>query len=75
VRGEAHTNAVEGFVSLLKCGINGVYHHVSCGHLHRYCDEFAFRYELRKIDDSTRASMIVEGAEGKRLTSKQPVAS
>ena len=75
VRGEAHTNTVEGFFSLLKRGINGVYHHVSRGHLHRYCDEFAFRYELRKVDDGTRTAMMVEGAEGKRLTYKQPVAS
>lgn len=42
VRGEAHTNTVEGFFSILKRGINGVYHHVSRGHLARYCDEFSF---------------------------------
>jgi hypothetical protein len=41
VRGAIHTNTVEGFFSLLKRGINGVYHHVSTGHLQRYCDEFA----------------------------------
>jgi transposase-like protein len=75
VRGDVHSNTAEGFFSLLKRGINGVYHHVSRGHLHRYCDEFAFRYELRKIEDGTRAAVLVEGAEGKRLTYKQPVAS
>jgi transposase-like protein len=75
VRGNVHSNTAEGFFSLLKRGINGVYHHVSRGHLNRYCDEFAFRYELRKIDDGTRAEMVVSGAEGKRLTYKQPVAS
>jgi transposase-like protein len=44
VRENVHTNTVEGFFSLLKRGIVGTFHHVSKGHLHRYCDEFAFRY-------------------------------
>lgn len=56
VRGAIHTNTVEGFLSLLKRGINGVYHHVSEGHLQRYCDEFAFRYENRKATDGDRDS-------------------
>jgi transposase-like protein len=72
VRGNAHTNTVEGFFSLLKRGVNGVYHHVSRGHLARYCDEFAFRYEHRKVSDGQRATLLVAGAEGKRLTYKQP---
>jgi transposase-like protein len=72
VRGEAHTNTVEGFFSLLKRGINGTFHHVSRGHLSRYCDEFAFRYENRKTTDGARAELLVKGAEGKRLTYKQP---
>jgi transposase-like protein len=72
VRGTTHTNTVEGFFSLLKRGVNGVYHHVSRGHLGRYCDEFAFRYEHRKSSDSQRANLLVMGAEGKRLTYKQP---
>lgn len=71
-RGNVHSNTVEGFFSLLKRGINGAFHHVSRGHLDLYCDEFAFRYENRKADDSARASMIVAGAEGKRLTYEQP---
>jgi transposase-like protein len=75
VRGDAYTNTVEGFFSLLKRGINGVYHHVSRGHLNRYCDEFAFRYENRKATDGQRAGLLVSGAEGKRLTYKQPAAS
>lgn len=72
VRGEAHTNTVEGFFGLLKKGVNGVYHHVSRGHLERYCDEFAFRYQHRKTSDGQRANLLVKGAEGKRLTYKQP---
>jgi transposase-like protein len=75
VRGENYTNTVEGFFSLLKRGINGVYHHVSRGHLNRYCDEFAFRYENRKVSDGKRAGLLVAGAEGKRLTYKQPATS
>jgi len=72
VRGNVHTNAAEGFFSLLKRGITGVYHHVGKGHLGRYCDEFAFRYEYRKVEDGERARLAVLGAEGKRLTYKQP---
>jgi transposase-like protein len=72
VKGNDYTNTAEGFFSLLKRGVTGVYHHVGRGHLNRYCDEFSFRYEHRKISDGTRASLIVSGAEGKRLTYKQP---
>ena len=74
-RGPIHTNTVEGFFALLKRGIVGTFHHVSKGHLHRYCDEFAFRYNTRTavgVDDGQRAAMIVTGAEGKRLTFRQP---
>ena len=75
VREDVHTNSVEGFFSILKRGIVGVFHHVSKGHLHRYCDEFAFRYSNRSalgVEDGERAALIVLGAEGKRLTYKQP---
>jgi transposase-like protein len=72
VRGHVHTNTVEGFLSLLKRGIFGVFHHVSKEHLARYCDEFAFRYSERQVTDAERAGKLVLGAEGKRLTYKQP---
>jgi transposase-like protein len=71
-RGDVHTNTVEGFFSLLKRGITGVYHHVGKGHVHRYVDEFAFRYDARKVTDAERSVLAVQGAEGKRLTYKQP---
>jgi hypothetical protein len=45
---------------------NGVHHHVSRGHLTRYCDEFAFRFEHRKATDGDRAKALVGMAEGKR---------
>jgi transposase-like protein len=72
VRGDAHVNTAEGFFSLLKRGINGTYHHIGKGHLAKYCNEFAFRYENRKVSDAERAGLLVQGAEEKRLTYKQP---
>ena len=74
-RGHVHINTVEGFFALLKRGIVGTFHHVSKGHLHRCCDEFAFRYNTRTalgVNDSERAARLMLAAEGKRLTYKQP---
>jgi transposase-like protein len=65
------TNTVEGFFSILKRGIYGVYHHVSEAHLHRYLSEFDFRYSnriARGINDVDRAERALKGAKGKRLT-------
>ena len=61
------TNSVEGYFSILKRGINGVYHHVGKQHLHRYLSEFDFRYNARKMNDGQRSLMAVKGADGKRL--------
>lgn len=66
--GVFHTNTIEGFFSLLKRGIIGVYHHVSEQHLSRYTAEFDFRYNTRKLNDFERAEMSLLGAVGKRLT-------
>jgi hypothetical protein len=71
VRGNVTTNTVEGFFSLLKRGINGSFHHVSKGHLHRYVAEFEFRHNTRTAlgyTDSQRVTELMRGAEGKRLT-------
>jgi len=71
VRGDAHTNTVEGFFSIFKRGIYGTYHHVSAAHLHRYLAEFDFRYSYRiklGYDDTMRAALAIQGAAGKRLT-------
>jgi hypothetical protein len=73
VRGDVHTNSVEGFFSLLKRGIIGTYHHVSKGHLHRYCTEFDFRYNRRKMKDGERTVDAIKSADGKRLYYKTPV--
>ena len=66
--GVFHTNTIEGYFSLLKRGIIGVYHHVSAAHLHRYCSEFDFRYNTRKLNDFERSETALLGAVGKRLT-------
>ena len=71
VRGEAHTNTVEGYFSILKRGITGTYHHVSQQHLKRYLAEFDFRYNERgalEVTDAERAAKAVAGVVGKRLT-------
>ena len=68
VRGEAHTNTLEGYFSIFKRGMKGVYQHCSKQHLHRYAAEFEFRYNHRAaldVDDTMRANAILQGAEGK----------
>jgi transposase-like protein len=54
VSGEAHTNTLEGFWSLLKRGVNGIYHSISAKHLQQYIDEFVFRYNTRNMTESYR---------------------
>jgi transposase-like protein len=73
VRGEAHVNTAESFFALLKRGIVGSFHHVSPEHLHRYCDEFSFRWDYRSINDSARTEIAIQQTKGKRLTYRQPV--
>lgn len=60
VRGAFHTNAIEGFWSLLKRGIYGIYHAVSSKHLQRYCNEFAYRYNTRGIKCYERFYDVME---------------
>lgn len=70
-RGNAHTNTIEGYFSIFKRGMKGVYQHCNEDHLHRYLAEFDFRYNHRsalKIDDKERARIALEGIGGKRLT-------
>ncbi len=74
VRGLTHTNTVEGFYSVFKRGMKGVYQHCSEKHLHRYVAEFDFRYCNRVklgVDDSTRTTTALRGIVGKRLTYRQ----
>ena len=69
------TNTVEGFFSIFKRGMKGIYQHCGEQHLQRYLTEFDFRYSNRialGIDDAERRDGAIRGAEGKRLTYQQP---
>ena len=67
-RGDVTSNTVESFFALLKRGMYGTFHSVSEQHLHRYVDEFAFRWSHRMVDDGARTLAAMKGSEGKRLT-------
>ena len=74
-RGDVHTNTIEGYFSIFKRGMKGVYQHCDEKHLHRYLSEFDFRYNNRTalgVSDAERADKIIKGAEGKRLTYRRP---
>ncbi|WP_298062030.1 IS1595 family transposase [uncultured Rikenella sp.] len=70
VRGNVYTNTIEGFGSILKRGIIGIYHFTSKQHLQRYVDEFAFRYNTRKCTESGRFNLLLRNSEH-RLTYKE----
>ncbi len=75
-RGETHTNTVEGFYSVFKRGMKGVYQHCAEKHLHRYVAEFDFRYNNRVrlgVDDAARTRNALRGIVGKRLTYRSGV--
>ena len=74
-RGNVTTNTIEGYFSVFKRGMKGVYQHCREKHLHRYLAEFDFRYNNRvalKIDDMQRTVNALAGIEGKRLTYRRP---
>jgi transposase-like protein len=71
VRGDVTTNSVEGYFSIFKRGMRGVYQHCKEKHLHRYLAEYDFRYNHREklgFNDGERAALAAKGASGKRLT-------
>lgn len=70
--GFKHSNTAENFFSILKRGVIGTYHHMSEAHLARYCAEFDFRYNNRKITDAERTAEAVKSARSKRLMYRQP---
>ena len=73
-RGVVSTNTVEGFYSIFKRGMKGVYQHCSEKHLHRYLAEFDFRYSNRiavGTNDEGRANKALIKVAGKRLTYQQ----
>lgn len=76
VRGEVHTNTIEGVFSVFKRGMIGTYQHCGEQHLDRYLAEFDFRYSTRTamgIGDDGRADLALKGIEGKRLTYRRTI--
>ncbi len=72
---KVHTNSAEGYFSIFKRGMKGVYQHCSEKHLHRYLAEFDFRYNARAalgVSDEMRAGKALKGIAGKRLTYRNP---
>ena len=70
-RGTAHTNTIEGYFSIFKRGMRGIYQHCGEAHLHRYLAEFDFRYSNRialGVNDNDRTNKALVGIRGKRLT-------
>lgn len=75
VRGDVHTNSIEGYFSIFKRGMRGVYQHCKEKHLHRYLAEYDFRYNTRTalgFNDLMRAEKLAAGIVGKRLTYRRP---
>jgi transposase-like protein len=70
VNGDTSTNTAESYFALLKRGVHGTFHHISKKHLSRYCNEFSFRWDNRKVSDGVRAEEVVKGIAGKRLMLK-----
>jgi transposase-like protein len=71
VRGDAHTNTIEGFFSIFKRGFKGIYQHCGEKHLHRYLAEYDFRYNNRArlgVEDEQRTAIMLAAIGGKRLT-------
>jgi hypothetical protein len=69
-RGDVHTNTLEGFFSVFKRGIIGVYQHIDAKHFARYAAEFDFRMNTRAklgISDTDRTEIALQGVKGKRL--------
>ncbi|MGA2668893.1 MAG: IS1595 family transposase [Ignavibacteria bacterium] len=73
VRGSIHTNTIEGFWSLLKRGIIGIYHSVSEKHLEKYCNEFDFRYNTKDMNEEERFDKSISQCNG-RLKYNQLIA-
>tara|TARA_R110000824_G_scaffold118960_15_gene272408 strand:- start:103631 stop:104626 length:996 start_codon:yes stop_codon:yes gene_type:complete len=66
--GNIHTNTIEGYFSIFKRGMKGIYQHCGEQHLQRYLTEFDFRYSNRSMSDTERTAVALKGIEGKRLT-------
>ena len=74
VKGQAHTNGMESFWSLLKRGYTGTFHHFSEKHTDRYVTEFAGRHNRRELDTLDQMASIARGMAGKRLRYRDLIA-
>jgi len=72
--GEVYVNTAESYFALLKRGIHGIFHSVSKQHLLRYCNEFTFRWNNRKVTDGERTISAIKGIGGKRLKFRETIA-
>lgn len=68
--GDISTNTAESYFALLKRGVIGTFHHISKKHLHRYCDEFSFRWNNKEVTDGVRTENAVKGIFDKHLSYK-----
>ncbi len=75
VRGIVHTNTIEGFFSTVKRTIHGTYHFITGKHMQRYCNEFSYRYNTRKISQGKRFSFAVYQSHERRLKYDQLTAA
>lgn len=71
-RGDVSTNTVEGYFSILKRGVNGVFHHIGAHYMDQYLAEFDFRYNTRTATDGERTVAGLRGMSGKRLMLRRP---
>ena len=71
MNGQAHTNGIESFWSMLKRGYQGTYHKLSVKHLDRYVNEFAGRRNQRPLDTIDQMSAMARGMDSKQLTYKE----
>lgn len=74
VSNDCHTNTLEGFFSLLKRGIIGIYHFVSAKHLENYLNEFTFRYNSKNYTEENRFNLMLNGCDNKVLKYKTLIA-
>ena len=74
VNGQAHTNGIESFWSMLKRAHKGTFHKISKKHLHRYVNEFAGRHNIRDLDTIHQMEAVIRGMDKKRLMYKDLIA-
>lgn len=73
-RGDVHVNTAESSHALIRRGLIGIYHNISREYLHRYLWQFDFLWNNRKMNDGERTIAAIQGAEGKRLLYRDPLA-